>query len=197
MLILDIESSGLEPQIDCMLELAMLHVSDDLETVLDSFTTLVYYEHGLDAPMREVAALEQWNEIVIAMHEASGLFDALDAVDNTAPHVISAERFALSWLDDQHSRFGIDVHKEPMVGSSIHFDRGFLKMHMPDLEKQFFYRNCDISSLKEVVKRWRSETYGMLPEGRKTHRALPDCEDSLVELRFYKQHVIDPVGQPA
>lgn len=191
MILLDCETTGLDPTNDVMLELGMLHVTDDLTTVLGEFQTLVRYEHGLAAPMAEIAALEGWPSVVRDMHIASGLFDALDDPRVGLPDEALAERLAIHWLERQEIQNGIEVGTEPMCGSSIHFDRGFLKIHMREFASYWHYRNIDTSTVKELVRRWRPEVYADLPEARKLHRVLPDCYDTLNELRFYKARVME------
>lgn len=186
MIILDIESSGLDPTSDVMLELGMLHVTDDLTSVLGEFSTLIGWDGNLDLV----------GTIVLEMHTKSGLWDALVEAGDKAPSTARAEQDAIRWLEAQENQFGIEIANEPMVGSTIGFDRGFLKVHMRELESYWHYRSIDASSVKELVRRWRPAVYAMLPEGRKTHRALPDCYDTLNELRFYKTRVLDYLTSP-
>jgi len=197
-IILDCETTGLDPNEDLMLEIALLHVTDDLTRVLSRFDSLIRFDFawwGGQINSRKTGEPHPAH-VVMEMHQKSGLWDELEFTKHSAPHLRTVEESIFTWLDDQESRFGIEVAQEPLVGSTISFDRSFLKVHMPDVEKRFHYRNIDVSSVKELTRRWRAPVYAHLPESRKIHRAVPDCYDTLNELLFYKQRVLDLLSTP-
>lgn len=180
MIVLDIETTGLDPASDCMLEIAAIHVTDDLMQVISDFTTLIKPEHLI------------MDDVVSAMHTNSGLLDELTNFDTEPPLLVCAEKYVLNWLGEQ----GLAPQSEPMVGSTIGFDRGFLKVYMPTLEEWFHYRNVDVSTVKELVRRWRPEVFRQAPPKNKGHRGLDDCYETLEELRFYKRGVFDYLRSP-
>lgn len=160
----DVETTGLDPSKGDLLEVGLVATDDKLNPV--SKTSVL---------MHEPVSYEDIHPDVRAMHAASGLFLACEA---RGSDLVACEAFLCCWID----RLGCE-EPPPMAGSTVSFDRAWLKAKMPRLESKFHYRNIDVSTLKELNKR-----FGWVPEwegDRDTHRALPDLEDSMNELQHY------------
>jgi oligoribonuclease len=171
---IDMEMTGLIPESDRVLEIALI-VTDSQLAVLAEGPVLVVRQ-----PDEVLEAMDSWNKSV---HGKSGLIDKVKAsrLDEAA-----AEREALAFLA-QHVPQGAS----PMCGNSICQDRRFLARWMPKLEAFFLYRNLDVSTLKELVKRWKPEAIKQmmkLKQGK--HEALADIYESIEELRFYRKQVM-------
>ena len=187
---LDLETTGLNERDGSILELAAIVVDDDLRE-LARFETLVRPLAG------EAGALSPF---ILDMHSKSGLLadifedKANTVLRDTVPRRHQAEQLALAWLDEV-APAQAGTKPPPLGGSSVHFDRAWLKEHMPLLEKRFAYRNIDVSTFLECSNRWTPELTrsGMDPAAPKTpHRAMPDIEFSLERLRAYKRELFDP-----
>jgi oligoribonuclease len=171
----DVETSGLEPETDSLLEVGLIITDNELNEVARTNVVL--------APPRGWQLV--FKPVIVEMHtkgEGNGLMAECEA------NGVSYQRgmFALiSWLDTNLEDFRSDP--PPMAGNSVHFDRAFLRAKMGLLEECFHYRNIDVSSLKLVNRLWNfAEPW----EGdRKIHRALPDLEDSVAELRHYRDAI--------
>jgi len=171
---IDLEMTGLVPQTDRIIELAVV--------VTDAQMTMrvegpVFAIHQSDVALD---AMDSWNK---GTHGRSGLIERVKAstVDEA-----SAEAQTIAWL----KQF-VPKGKSPMCGNSICQDRRFLANHMPQLEAFFHYRNLDVSTLKELARRWKP---GILPGFTKqqTHTALADVHESIDELLYYRQHLLQP-----
>lgn len=165
----DIETTGLDPVTDYLLEVGMALTTDDLHPI-NSVSIVVKPAIPLEhVPM---------DDVVKSMHEANNLFDD---VRNGGVDVFAAEDYLVRWL--KHA--GIDKGQLPMAGSSVAFDRAFLKRHMPLVENWFHYRSIDVSTIKELAKRWD----GKMPtrNGSASHRALDDIQASIDELTHYRE----------
>lgn len=183
--ITDIESFGLNPERDPILEVGFLIC--DLEfKVIDTFDIQLWQDGVYDDALKKLRKREDKGaKIVFDMHEKSGLWNEAMA-NGVSPKV--AEEECCQWLLDR----GV-VGKDPMVGSSVHFDRKFFAAQMPDVEAMFFRRNIDISSLKELCRRFNSMIYRRMPEAapkKEAHRSLSDCMDSMNELKFYTENFL-------
>lgn len=166
---LDMEMSGLDPDLCVPLEIATLVTTPELEIVAEGPNLII---HQPDAALDRMDA---WNT---KHHGESGL---IDAVRRSRVTVEAAEAETLEFL----ARY-LEPGKSPLCGNSIGQDRRFLVRYMPRLEAFFHYRNVDISTIKELVRRW----YGVTPPPKKgAHRALDDIMESLGELRWYRQMV--------
>jgi oligoribonuclease len=169
---LDMEMTGLNPDGDHILELAMVITNTELETVAES---AVWAVHQSDAVL---TAMDEWNQ---KTHGKSGL---IDRVKQSALLVADVEQQALAFLR-QHVPQG----KSPMCGNSICQDRRFMARYMPLLESYFHYRNLDVSTLKELCKRWKPElAKGVTKHGK--HEALADIYESIEELKYYREHFL-------
>ena len=166
---MDLEMTGLDPARDVIVEIATVVTDDDLNVVAEGPDLVV---HATDAQ------LEAMVPVVREMHAASGLTDAIRASTVTLADAGAATIAFLS----EHVRKG----EVPLCGNSIGTDRRFLQEHLPELEAWFHYRNVDVSSLKELVRRWRPEVLAAAPEKPSSHRALDDVRASIDELRHYR-----------
>ena len=167
--------TGLDLVRDALIEVAVLCTDAELN-VLDE---------GIDVIIKpSQAALDQMNEVVIEMHTASGLLNDLAGG-------IELNEAAIA-VFDYVRRFAPEPNKSPLAGNSVGTDRTFLARDMPALEAHLHYRNVDVSSLKELVRRWYPRTFFLSPEKHGHHRALGDIQDSINELRFYRETVFRP-----
>jgi len=166
------EMTGLQPDADRIIEIAMLVTDPQLELVAEGPVLVVHQ------PDEVLEAMDTWNR---STHKKSGLIDRVRA---SSLSEADAERAALQFLE-QH----VPANNSPMCGNSICQDRRFLARWMPRLEAHFHYRNLDVSTLKELVRRWKPELMkGFAKEGR--HEALADIHESIQELKFYRKSVM-------
>ncbi len=169
---IDMEMSGLSPERDTILEIALVVTNAQLETVAEAPVLVVHQSAEV------LDAMDDWNK---STHAKSGLIEKVKASTLAAAEV---ETRMIEFLG-QHS----PARSSPMCGNSICQDRRFLARHMPALEAYFHYRNLDVSTLKELVKRWRPELVpGFAKHGK--HEALADIHESIAELRYYREHFI-------
>ncbi len=169
---IDLEMTGLVPESDRIIEIAVVVTDSQLNLVAEG-PVLVLHQ-----PDEVLAAMDAWNRSV---HGKSGLVEKVKAssLDEAA-----AERQTVAFLKEH-----VPAGASPMCGNSICQDRRFLARWMPALEAHFLYRNLDVSTLKELVKRWKPELVkGMKKEGR--HEALADIYESVEELKYYRKAVM-------
>jgi oligoribonuclease len=179
---MDLEMTGLDPERNVIVEMATL-VTDDLLNIVAEGPDLVI---GATA-----AQLELMEEIVLHMHTASGLLPAIHASTMT---VEEAAEETLGFLRVHIPQPGV----VPLCGNSIGVDRRFLREHAPELEDFFHYRSIDVSTLKELCKRWRPDIYSGRPHKQTAHRAMDDVRESVAELAYYKRHfLLDTPPPPA
>jgi oligoribonuclease len=175
---IDLEMTGLDPDVDVIIEIATIITDGQLDRV----------EHGPDLLVAAPAsALAQMDDIVRTMHTRSGLLDALQRVDRT---VEDAETETLTFV----RALVPDPAIAPLAGNSVHADRMFLRRYMPTLEAYLHYRNVDVSTVKELVRRWRPHLLDEAPEKSDRHRALDDITESIEELRFYRKALFGDTG---
>jgi len=170
---MDLEMTGIDPEKHVILEIATIITDSDLEVVADGLTIAIYQSEEV------LSVMDQWARV---HHEQSGLLDSV----RTSPYDCQrAEEKTLKLLS-LHCQKG----KSPLCGNSIWQDRRFLVKYMPNLEAFLHYRNIDVSSIKELVKRW----YPALPSFKKqsAHLALDDIKESINELKYYRQRVFLP-----
>jgi oligoribonuclease len=170
---LDCEMTGLDLDADELVEIACVVTEADL-TPLDDGVTFVI------RPSDE--SLAHMPEIVRTMHTESGLLPEI-------ANGVSVEQAQQAVLDYVKSHIA-SPRKAPLCGSSIYVDRGFLARFMPDLDAYLHYRVVDVSSIKELVRRWYPKTYYGAPAKTGNHRALGDTMDSIAELAYYRQAVM-------
>jgi len=169
---LDMEMSGLDPDRDRILEVAIVVTNSNLDIVAEGPVRVV---HQTDAVLD---GMDSWNK---GTHGKSGLIGRVKASPLTESDV---ENELTAWLA-QH----VPSSASPMCGNSICQDRRFLARHMPKLETYFHYRNLDVSTLKELVKRWKPAIAGGFVKHGK-HEALADILESIEELKYYREHFI-------
>jgi len=169
---LDMEMTGLDPERERIIELAMIVTDSNLVCVAESPVWVVHQPDAL------LDAMDDWNKNT---HGKSGLIDKIKAstMDEAA-----VETAALAFMQEFVAK-GVT----PMCGNSIGQDRRFMVRYMPKLEDWFHYRNLDVSTLKELCKRWKPEVAkGFFKKGE--HTALADIRESIEELKYYREHFI-------
>jgi oligoribonuclease len=176
---IDCEMTGLDLREDALIEIAAL-VTDSELRILDEGVDVVI------KPPEE--ALAQMSKVVRDMHTASGLLDVLPGGVTLA----EAEEVVLRYVR-KHVR---DSKKAPLCGNSIATDRSFLARDMPALDSHLHYRMVDVSSIKELARRWYPRAYFASPEKKGGHRALADITESIQELRYYRAAVFVPHPGP-
>ena len=170
---MDLEMTGLEPQRHVIVEIATI-VTDD---------NLVFVAEGPDLVIHATSEeLLHMGEFVTEMHTKSGLITQIQA---STVSVVDAETATLDFLR-QHIA---EARTVPLCGNSIGTDRRFLQDYMPTLEAFFHYRNVDVSTIKELARRWYPEVLDAVPEKESAHRALDDIKESIAELAFYRAHL--------
>jgi oligoribonuclease len=170
---LDMEMTGLKPESDCIIEIAMVITDAQLNIVAEGPVLVV---HQSDAVLD---GMDAWNK---STHKKSGLIDKVKASTLNEAQV---ERQCIEFLREH-----VPASTSPMCGNSICQDRRFMARWMPQLEAYFHYRNLDVSTLKELAKRWKPQIMsGMTKHGK--HEALADIHESIEELRYYRQHFLN------
>ncbi|MHA7126592.1 oligoribonuclease [Janibacter indicus] len=172
---IDCEMTGLSLEHDALIEVAALITDYELNQL----------DEGIDIVIRPPeAALTQMNDFVRDMHTTSGLLDVLAEGTTLA----EAEEAVLA-----HIRQVVpDAGKAPLGGNSVATDRAFLVRDMPGLEAHLHYRMIDVSSIKELSRRWYPRAYFAAPDKNGGHRALADITESIAELRYYREAVFRP-----
>ncbi len=177
---IDCEMTGLDLAKDQLVEIAVIVTEADL-TELDSGISIIIRPDDL-------SILEGMDPVVVDMHTSSGLLDVIpDGVS-----LAEAEQQVLAYVR-QHVP---DARKAPLAGSSVYVDRGFLSRDMPELDAHLHYRLVDVSSVKEISRRWYPRAYFNSPEKKGNHRALGDIRESIAELRYYRDAVFVPPPGP-
>jgi oligoribonuclease len=170
---IDLEMTGLDVEQHDIVEIACV-VTDAELTVLDDGIDLVIHA--------DADALTRMDDFVRKMHAKSGL---LDAIAQSTVSRADAETRVLSYLRE-HIRA---PETAPLCGNSIGVDRRFLDRQMRELDRYLHYRSIDVSSLKELCRRWYPDVYRKRPNKAETHRALDDIKESIEELRYYRERV--------
>jgi len=169
---LDMEMTGLDPDNDRIIEVAVVVTDADLNIIAEG---PVFAIHQSDATLDK---MDNWNK---GTHGKSGLIDRVKASTVTEEQ---AELELIAFLKQY-----VGANKSPMCGNSICQDRRFMARGMPKLEAFFHYRNLDVSTLKELCKRWKPELASGFKKHQK-HTALADITESIEELRYYREHFI-------
>lgn len=176
---IDCEMTGLSLANDALIEVAALVTDSELNVLGD----------GVDVVIRPPAeALTTMPEVVRQMHTASGLLTELDS----GTTLEAAEAQVLAYIKEHVPEPG----KAPLCGNSVGTDRGFLLRDMPTLESYLHYRIVDVSSVKELARRWFPRAYFNSPDKNGNHRALADIRESIAELRYYREAVFVPQPGP-
>ena len=173
---MDLEMTGLDPGKDVIVEIATLVTDDDLNVVAEGPDLVVYQPD---------AALAVMEAFVLDMHTKSGLLDAIRA------STVSLEEAGAQTLAfiKEHAPEPATV---PLCGNSIGTDRRFLAAYLPEIENWLHYRSVDVSSVKELVRRWYPSVRADRPKKAGAHRALDDIRESVAELRYYRERVFVP-----
>lgn len=166
---IDLEMTGLDPDRDRIIEIATLITDAELNILAEGPVIAVSQSDTL------LAGMDEWNRTT---HGESGLVDRVRA---STVGEDEAELQTLAFLA-KHVERGVS----PMCGNSVHQDRRFLNRYMPQLEAFFHYRNLDVSTVKELARRWRSELLDGFEKGN-THQAMDDIRDSVRELQYYRE----------
>lgn len=176
---IDCEMTGLSLTDDALIEVAVLVTDFELNQLGDGVDVLI-------KPSQE--ALDQMNDFVRDMHTRSGLLDELAEGVTMA----EAEQQVMAYIRE----FAPEEGKWPLGGNTVSTDRGFLARDMPQLEAHLHYRIIDVSSIKELSRRWYPRVYFNAPAKNGGHRALADIRDSINELRYYREAVFVPQPGP-
>ena len=176
---IDCEMTGLDLGADALIEVAALVTDFELNVLGDGIDVIV-------KPPQE--ALDQMDEFVRTMHTSSGLLEELDSGLTMG----EAEEKVLGYIKEHCA----DGSRPPLAGNTVATDRSFLARDMPDLESFLHYRIVDVSSIKELSRRWYPRTYFNAPAKTGNHRALADIQESIEELRYYRAAVFVPPPGP-
>ena len=168
---IDMEMSGLNPESDRVLEVAIVITDSSLDTVAEGPVLVVHQSDDV------LGGMDDWNK---STHAKSGLIDRVKASKLTERE---AEEQMLRFLEVY-----VPPRISPMCGNSVHQDRRFLGRYLPQLEAYFLYRNLDVSTLKELARRWKPEIMAGLTKHGK-HEALADIYESIEELRYYRKTI--------
>jgi oligoribonuclease len=181
---MDLEMTGLDPARHVIVEIATLLTDDDLQLIAEGPDLVVH------ATEEELSAMA---DVVVTMHTRSGLLDQIRA---STISVADAGAQTLAFLKEHIPA----ANTVPLCGNSIGTDRRFLALQLPEIEEFLHYRSVDVSTLKELAKRWNPAILGEAPRKAEGHRALDDIRESVDELRFYRTHFLkgpDPAPAPA
>lgn len=170
---MDLEMTGLEPERDVIIEIATIITDDDLNVVAEGPVIAVHQPDLL------LDAMDEWNT---KTHGGSGL---VERVRKSQQDTRAAELATIAFLQEH----GVAKGSSPLCGNSIHQDRRFLVKYMPELEAYMHYRNIDVSTLKELAKRWAPEVVASFKK-QGSHQALDDIRESIAETLHYRQHFI-------
>ncbi|MCC8368155.1 oligoribonuclease [Xenorhabdus sp. PB61.4] len=169
---IDLEMTGLDPERDRIIEIATIVTDSELNILAEGPVIAV---HQSD---EQLALMDEWN---VKTHTGSGL---VERVKQSSFSESDAEKATIAFLEQW-----IPAGKSPICGNSIGQDRRFLFRYMPELEKYFHYRYLDVSTLKELARRWKPEMLAGLSK-KNTHQALDDIRESIAELVYYREHFI-------
>jgi oligoribonuclease len=170
---MDLEMTGLDPAADAIVEIATLVTDDGLEIVAEGPDLVVHQ------PPEVLAGMD---DFVRQMHTRSGLLAAIEASTVTLEDAgAQTLEFIKAHVPEQRT--------VPLAGNSIGTDRRFLAVHLPAIENWLHYRSIDVSTVKELARRWYPEAYKGAPEKAGGHRALDDIRESVKELRYYREKV--------
>ncbi len=171
--------TGLDLEADALVEVAALVTDSELNVLGD----------GVDVIVKPpAAALEQMIDFVRSMHESSGLLEELE----NGVTLEEAQREVLGYIR-QHCP---PDSRPPLAGNTVSTDRAFLARDMPDLDEFLHYRIIDVSSIKELARRWYPRAYYASPAKQGNHRALADIQESIEELRYYREAIFVPLPGP-
>ncbi len=171
--------TGLNPEVDCLVEIAVVITNSELE----------FLDDGIDIIIKPTAeGLANMNDFVREMHTTSGLIDEFE----NGLSLEEAEQIVLDYV----KRFVPEARTAPLAGNTIGTDRMFLNRYMPNLDNHLHYRNIDVSSIKELSRRWYPRVYFNMPKKDGGHRALADIKESIKELQYYRKTVFVELPGP-
>ncbi|MGZ4723753.1 MAG: oligoribonuclease [Ilumatobacteraceae bacterium] len=170
---MDLEMTGLEPSRHVIVEIATLVTDDDLNIIAEGPDLVIHQDEE---------ALAQMDPVVVEMHTKSGLLDSIRA---STISLAEAGAQTLEFIKSQVT----EARKVPLCGNSIGMDRRFLAAYLPEIEEYLHYRSVDVSSIKELVKRWYPALNSSRPRKTGAHRALDDIVESIAEMKYYREHV--------
>ncbi|MFT8395905.1 oligoribonuclease [Propionibacterium sp.] len=178
---IDCEMTGLDLGVDELIEVACLVTDGELNIQGEGVDVLVKASDK---------AMDHMGDFVTEMHTKSGLLEELKTCTTT---MADAEQQVLAYI----KQYVPQERKAPLAGNTIGTDRTFLAKDMPELEAWVHYRNVDVSSIKELAKRWYPRTYYQAPGKNGNHRALADIQESIEELTYYRQTIMVPEPGPS
>lgn len=173
--------TGLDPARHVIVEIATIVTDDDLEIVAEGPDLVVH---------QPPQALEGMESVVVEMHTSSKLLDAIAASTITLE---AAGQATLAFIREHVP----EARTVPLCGNSIGTDRRFLAVHLPEIEEYLHYRSVDVSTIKELTRRWYPGALEAVPRKATAHRALDDIRESIDELRWYRANVFKPAEAPA
>ena len=175
---MDLEMTGLNPARDVIVEIATLVTDDDLVIVAEGPDLVVH---------QPSEALDAMEPVVVKMHDDSGLRKAVEA---STVSLEEAGAAVLAFLKEQLP----SPRAVPLCGNSIATDRSFLIRHLPEVDGWFHYRSIDVSTVKELCRRWYPQAYEASPSKAGHHRALDDIRESVAELAYYRSTIFRPLA---
>jgi len=170
---MDLEMTGLEPSRHVIVEIATLVTDDDLAVIAEGPDLVIHQDE---------AALALMDPVVVEMHTKSGL---LDLIRTSTISLADAGAQTLEFIKSHVA----EARRVPLCGNSIGMDRRFLAAYLPEIEDYLHYRSVDVSTIKELVKRWYPALNNGRPRKAGAHRALDDIVESIAEMKFYREHV--------
>lgn len=173
---MDLEMTGLDADHDVIVEIATIVTDDELNVVAEGPDLVIH---------QPPEALEHMDPVVVDMHTSSGLLEAIAASTVTLE---DAGAQTLAFIREHVP----EARTVPLCGNSIGTDRRFLARYLPEIEEHLHYRSVDVSTLKELARRWYPGVLSALPRKATSHRALDDIRESIDELRYYRGTVFAP-----
>lgn len=173
---MDLEMTGLDPTRHVIVEIATLITDDDLDIVAEGPQLVIH---------QPAEALAEMDDVVVNMHTTSGLLEQIKASTVTLEDAGTA---TLEFIREHVP----EARTVPLCGNSIGTDRRFLAAYLPEIEEYLHYRSVDVSTLKELARRWYPAVLSAQPRKATAHRALDDIVESIRELAYYREHVMVP-----
>ena len=172
---MDLEMTGLEPARHVIVEIATIITDDHVETVAEGPDLVIHADES---------ELAEMDEFVREMHTKSGL---LEQIRMSSTSLKEASQKTLEFIREHVEK----PRSVPLCGNSIGTDRRFLDAYMPDIENFLHYRSIDVSTAKELARRWNPAVLKAVPKKETSHRALDDIRESIAELRHYREHLFN------
>ena len=172
---MDLEMTGLEPARHVIVEIATIITDDQLDIVAEGPDLVIHADE---------AQLAEMDDFVTDMHTKSGL---LEQIRSSSTRLEEASQATLEFIMEHITK----PRSVPLCGNSIGTDRRFLDAYMPEIENFLHYRSIDVSTAKELARRWNPAVLKGIPKKETSHRALDDIRESITELRHYKEHLFN------